>query len=128
MNKKMLLIGGAAALAVYYFFLRKPKTTVVSPMLPGGSTGIKVPTTTNVPVKTVVVSQTAGTNYVYPAGLSEGDYVKFGTAADVYLLHGGQKLPITEGWWNANAWDKWDTVKFLAPAVALDIPTGSVLS
>jgi len=123
-NKNLLLIGGAAALAVYYLFLRKPKTTVVSPT--GGS--MKPPITTNVPVKTVVVSQTAGTNYVYPAGLSEGDYVKFGTAADVYLLHGGQKLPITEGWWNANAWDKWDTVKFLAPAVALDIPTGSVLS
>jgi hypothetical protein len=125
MNKKMLLIGGAAAAAVWYFFLRKPQTTtVVSPMLPAGGTAIKVPMTTN----TVVVSKTASTNYVYPAGLQEGDYVKFGTAADVYLLHGGQKLPITEGWWNANAWDKWDTVKFLAPAVALDIPTGSVLS
>jgi hypothetical protein len=122
-NKNLLLIGGAAALAVYYFFLRKPATTTtVNVNAP------KVPTTTNVPMKTVVVSQSAGTNYVYPAGLSEGDYVKFGTAADVYLLHGGQKLPITEGWWNANAWDKWDTVKFLAPAVALDIPTGAVLS
>jgi hypothetical protein len=124
MKKNVLLIGGAAALAVWYFFLRKPAgtTTTVNVNPP------KVPTTTNVPMKTVVVSQSAGTNYVYPAGLSEGDYVKFGTAADVYLLHGGQKLPITEGWWNANAWDKWDTVKFLAPAVALDIPTGSVLS
>jgi hypothetical protein len=123
MKKNVLLIGGAAALAVWYFFLRKPAgSTVVNVNAP------KVPTTTNVPMKTVVVSQSAGTNYVYPAGLSEGDYVKFGTAADVYLLHGGQKLPITEGWWNANAWDKWDTVKFLAPAVALDIPTGSVLS
>jgi hypothetical protein len=124
MNKKMLLIGGAAAVAVWYFFLRKPAgssaTTTTTP---------KVPTTTNVPVKTtVVVAPAAAKTYVYPAGLQEGDYVKFGTAADVYLLHSGQKLPITEGWWNANAWDKWDTVKFLAPAVALDIPTGSVLS
>ena len=127
MKKNMLLIGGAAAVAVWYFFLRKPAgtTTVVTPT---GGGQPKAPITTNVPVKTVVVSQSAGTNYVYPAGLQEGDYVKFGTAADVYLLHSGQKLPITEGWWNANAWDKWDTVKFLAPAVALDIPTGSVLS
>jgi hypothetical protein len=124
MKKNVLLIGGAAALAVWYFFLRKPAgSTVVNVNAP------KVPTTTNVPVKeTVVVAPAAAKNYVYPAGLNEGDYVKFGTAADVYLLHGGQKLPITEGWWNANAWDKWDTVKFLAPAVALDIPTGSVLS
>jgi hypothetical protein len=125
MNKKMLLIGGAAALAVYYFFLRKPAGTTTTT-----TTTPKAPITTNVPVKreTVVVAPAAAKAYVYPAGLQEGDYVKFGTAADVYLLHSGQKLPITEGWWNANAWDKWDTVKFLAPAVALDIPTGSVLS
>lgn len=123
MNKKMLLIGGAAALAAYYFFLRKPAGTTTTTTTP------KPPITTNVPVKTtVVVAPAAAKTYVYPAGLQEGDYVKFGTAADVYLLHSGQKLPITEGWWNANAWDKWDTVKFLAPAVALDIPTGSVLS
>lgn len=124
-SKNLLLIGGAAALAVWYFFLRKPSgtmtTSVISP---------KVPTTTNVPVKkeTVVVAPSTLKTYVYPQGLQEGDYVKFGTAADVYLLHNAQKLPITEGWWNANAWDKWDTVKFLPPAVALDIPTGPVLS
>jgi hypothetical protein len=122
MNKKMLLIGGAAAVAVWYFFLRKPQTTNV--IIPTGGGQPKVPATTN----TIVVSPSASKNYVYPAGLVEGDYVKFGTAADVYLLHNAQKLPITEGWWNANAWDKWDTVKFLPPAVALDIPTGPVLS
>jgi hypothetical protein len=119
MKKNMLLIGGAAAVAVWYFFLRKPKTGVALPM----STP-KVPVTTN----TVVVAPAASKTYVYPAGLAEGDYVKFGTAPDVYLLHSGQKLPITEGWWNANAWDKWDTVKMLPPAAALDIPTGPVLS
>jgi len=121
-NKNLLLIGGAAALAVYYFFLRKPAKTTTT-------TTPKAPITTNVPVKreTVVVAPAAAKTYVYPAGLQEGDYVKFGTAADVYLLHSGLKLPITEGWWSANAWDKWDTVKFLAPSVALDIPTGPVL-
>jgi hypothetical protein len=119
MKKNMLLIGGAAAVAVWYFFLRKPQTTTVS--LPQSTP--KVPATTN----TVVVAPAASTTYVYPAGLAEGDYVKFGTAADVYLLHNAQKLPLTGAWWNANAWDKWDTVKMLPPAVALDIPTGPVL-
>jgi hypothetical protein len=76
---------------------------------------------------TVLVAPSTTKTYIYPSGLVEGDYVKFGTAADVYLLHNGQKLPITKAWWDANAWDKWDTVKFLAPAVALDIPTGVVL-
>jgi len=123
----MLLIGGAAAVAVWYFFLRKPQSTSVVMNTAGGQP--KPPITTNVPVKTtVVVAPAAAKTYVYPAGLQEGDYVKFGTAADVYLLHSGQKLPITEGWWNANAWDKWDTVKFKSPADALDIPTGPVLS
>jgi hypothetical protein len=119
MKKNMLLIGGAAAVAVWYFFLRKPKTQVMLPM-----NAPKVPATTN----TVIVAPAAGKTYVYPAGLMEGDFVKFGTAADVYLLHNAQKLPITEGWWNANAWDKWDTVKMMPAAVALDIPTGAVLS
>jgi hypothetical protein len=118
MNKKMLLIGGAAV-AVWYFFLRKPRTQVVVPMQ-----APKVPATTN----TVVVAPQSAKTYVYPAGLMEGDFVKFGTAADVYLLHNAQKLPITEGWWNANAWDKWDTVKMMPAAIALDIPTGTVLS
>jgi hypothetical protein len=83
--------------------------------------------TTTKTSNTVVVAPSSTKTYIYPAGLVEGDYVKFGTAADVYLLHNGQKLPITKAWWDANAWDKWDTVKFLAPAVALDIPTGVVL-
>lgn len=108
-NKTLLLIGGAAV-AVWYFFLRK-KTS---------STLVTAPAPTKA---TVIQAKT----YELPTGLSEGDYVKFGTDATVYLIHKGQKLPITEAWWNANAWDKWDTVKFLAPSVGLDIPTGNTL-
>ena len=100
-------------------FGKKAATMPDSPIMPTSTT-----TKTS---NTVVVAPSSTKTYVYPAGLVEGDYVKFGTAADVYLLHNGQKLPITKAWWDANAWDKWDTVKFLAPAVALDIPTGVVL-
>jgi len=94
------------------------QTMPSSPIMP------TLPTKTS---NTVVVAPSSTKTYIYPAGLVEGDYVKFGTAADVYLLHNGQKLPITKTWWDANAWDKWDTVKFLAPAIALDNPTGVVL-
>jgi hypothetical protein len=110
MKKNYLLIGGAA-IAVWYFFLRKKGTTnkALVPVMPVQAA--------------VIQPKPVG----LPAGLSEGDYVKFGTDATVYLIHKGQKLPISEAWWNANAWDKWDTVKFVAPAVGLDIPTGNTL-
>ena len=81
-----------------------------------------------VPVQeTVVVAPEEFKAYVYPAGLQEGDYVKFGTAADVYLLNNGKKLPITKAWWDANAWEQWGRVKFAQPVDGLNIPTGPVL-
>jgi hypothetical protein len=107
MKKNYLLIGGAA-IAVWYFFLRK-KTQTKAPM--------------PMPVQAAVIQPKP----VNPAGLMDGDYVKFGTDATVYMIFKGQKLPLTEAWWNANAWDKWDTVKFLSPAVALELPTGNTL-
>lgn len=107
MKKNYLLIGGAA-LAVWYFFLRKKSTTQTVMQMP----------------KQAAVMQPKPTN---PAGLMDGDYVKFGTDATVYMVFKGQKLPLTEAWWNANAWDKWDTVKFLSPAVGLELPTGNAL-
>jgi hypothetical protein len=106
MKKNYLLIGGAV-LAVYYFFLRKKTTS---------------PTMT-MPRQAAVIQPKP----VNPAGLMDGDYVKFGTDATVYMIFKGQKLPLSEAWWNANAWDKWDTVKFLSPAVALELPTGNTL-
>ena len=126
MEKNTKIIIAAVGLGGLGFFLykkglfgNKAATMPNSPIMPTSTT-----TKTS---NTVVVAPSSTKTYVYPAGLVEGDYVKFGTAADVYLLHNGQKLPITKAWWDANAWDKWDTVKFLAPAVALDIPTGTVL-
>ena len=122
MNKKMLLIGGAAALAVYYFFLRKPAGTTTT-------TTPKVPTTTNVPVKreTVIVAPSTLTNFEYPYGLKEGDYVKFGTADPVYLLVNGKRRHISYEWMMANDQGYWDKVKFLQSYQALQIPEGPIL-
>lgn len=127
MNKNLLAIaiGGAA---VWYFFLRKK--TAPTTMLPAASViTSSMPMTAPViaePEK-VIVAPASQKVFVYPAGLQEGDYVKFGTDATVYLLHNAQKLPISKQWWDANAWDQWGRVKFAQPANALDIPTGSVL-
>lgn len=126
MNKKIIAIalGGAA---VWYFFLRKktaPATMVQAAVVP---TSLP-PVAPIVPVKeTVVVVPETQKTFVYPAGLQEGDYVKFGTDATVYLLNAGKKLPITEAWWVANAWDQWGRVKFAQPVDGLNIPTGQVL-
>jgi hypothetical protein len=126
MEQNTKIIIAAVGLGGLGFFLYKKglfgKKTATMPNSP-----IMPTSTTTKTSNTVVVAPSSTKTYIYPAGLVEGDYVKFGTAADVYLLHNGQKLPITKAWWDANAWDKWDTVKFLAPAVALDIPTGVVL-
>lgn len=126
MEKNTKIIIAAVGLGGLGFFLykkglfgNKAATMPNSPIMPTSTT-----TKTS---NTVVVAPATTKTYVYPAGLKEGDYVKFGAEATVYLLHNGQKLPITKAWWDANAWDKWDTVKMNAPADGLDIPTGSVL-
>ena len=117
--KKNLLAIALGGVAVYYFFLRKKTATAT--MLPAASV-----VSSSLPEKVVVVPESQKV-FVYPAGLQEGDYVKFGTAADVYLLNNGKKLPITEAWWLANAWDQWGRVKFAQPVDGLNIPTGPVL-
>jgi hypothetical protein len=128
-QKTKIIIAAAVGLGGLGYFLYKKglfgKKEIEAPIIPGSP--IAPTTKPSVPSNTVIVAPATTKTYIYPAGLVNGDYVKFGTAADVYLLHNGQKLPITKEWWDANAWDKWDTVKFLAPAVALDIPTGKVL-
>jgi hypothetical protein len=98
MKKNYLLIGGAA-LAVWYLFFRKPKLAT--------ATKIKA---------------------LFPAGLKEGDYVKFGNDATVYVLHNGEKLPATKAWWDINVGqDRYEMVKNLPASVGLDIPTGNTL-
>ena len=129
MEQRTKIIIAAVGLGGLGYFLYKKglfgKKEIEAPMIPGSP--IAPTTKPSVPSNTVIVAPATTKTYIYPAGLVNGDYVKFGTAADVYLLHNGQKLPITKEWWDANAWDKWDTVKLLPPAVALDIPTGKVL-
>ena len=125
MKKNLLAIalGGAA---VWYFFLRKktaPTTIVKAAVVPTSLPQVPV----IAQPETVIVVPESQKTFVYPAGLQEGDYVKFGTAADVYLLNNGKKLPITKAWWDANAWDQWGRVKFAQPADGLNIPTGPVL-
>ena len=128
--KKNLLAIALGGVAVYYFFLRKKTATAT--MLPAAVIPTSIPKTAPlVPVvaepERVVVVPESQKVFVYPAGLQEGDYVKFGTAADVYLLNNGKKLPITKEWWDANAWDQWGRVKFAQPVDGLNIPTGPVL-
>lgn len=126
MNKKLLAIaiGGAA---VWYFFLRKKAAPTT--FLPAAVIPTSVPKTAPVVAEPerVIVAPAEQKVYVYPAGLKEGDYVKFGTDATVYLLNNGQKLPITKAWWDANAWDQWGRVVFAQPVDGLNIPTGQVL-
>ena len=102
MKKNYLLIG-AAVLAAYYFFLRKPKMAS---------------TTTASPVK----------RSLYPAGLMDGDYVKFGLNDTVYVLYNGEKLPASKAWWDANVGqDRYEMVKNYPASVGLSIPTGNTL-
>ena len=100
MKKNYLLIG-AAVIAAYYFFLRKPKMA----------------TTTNLVKKAL-----------YPAGLMEGDYVKFGNADTVYVLFEGKKLPASKAWWDVNVGqDRYEMVKNFPAAAGFGIPTGNTL-
>jgi hypothetical protein len=102
MKKNYLLIG-AAVLAAYYFFLRKPKMAT---------------TTSASPVK----------KSTYPAGLMEGDYVKFGLESTVYVLLNGQKLPASKAWWDVNVGqNRYEMVKNYPASVGLSIPTGNTL-
>ena len=101
MKKNYLLIG-AAVIAAYYFLLRKPKMA----------------TSTASPIK----------KSLYPSGLMEGDYVKFGLNDTIYVLYNGQKLPASKAWWDANVGqDRYEMVKNYPASVGLSIPTGNTL-
>ena len=128
MNKKIIAIalGGAA---VWYFFLRKK--TAPATMLPAAAVvNTSLPKLTPViaePERVVVVPESEKV-FVYPAGLQEGDYVKFGTADPVYLLVNGQRRWISYDWMMANDRNYWDKVKFLESYQALSIPEGPMLT
>jgi hypothetical protein len=65
---------------------------------------------------------------VYPSGYVENDYVRNPSGdGTVYMLHKGQKLPITYAWMLANAKNDWGLVKDINAGLLLDIPTGNVL-
>jgi hypothetical protein len=65
---------------------------------------------------------------VYPSGYVENDYVRNPSGdGTVYMLHKGQKLPITYAWMLANAKNDWGLVKDMSAGLLLDIPTGNVL-
>lgn len=109
-NTKNIIILGASAVGLYFVyqkFIKKSATTAASQKSQSAA-AVKKP--------------------LYPAGLQEGDYIKVGDYAEVYLLKNGKKLPITLDWWNRYAGNNWGSVKTIAPIDGLDIPTGDVLS
>lgn len=101
-----LILGGAA---VWYFFLRKKKPVVALPQA------------------AVVPTSVPKAKEGYPAGLVEGDYVKGGSDATVYVLYKGEKRPMTAAWAARYAVGTWDRTKFVDQVVLMDIPTGAVL-
>lgn len=124
MNKKLLL--GLGAAAVLYYFL-KNKTTAVStgtgvPITTGGG---YLPKITQPITPTVVVAQQKTVSY--PFGFTENEFVQNPAEGTVYMLHQGQKLPITYDWWMQNVND-WSLVNIVPAYQLLDIPTGSTLS
>ena len=125
MNKKLIAIA-LGGVAVYYFFLRKKTATAT--MLPAASV-VSNSLPKAIVKEQVIVSPIAQTKtFVYPFGLQEGDYVKFGTADPVYLLVNGQRRWISYDWMMANDRNYWDKVKFLESYQALSIPEGPMLT
>ena len=112
LNTKNIVILGAVAVGGYLLynkFIKKATTATEAGNTPSFKTGaLKKP--------------------LYPANLKEGDYIRVGDYAEVYLLKDGKKLPITLEWWNRYAGNNWDAVKTIAPIDGMDIPTGDVLS
>jgi hypothetical protein len=107
-NNTKIAIGLAAAVVVGYIVYKskKPKSTQV---------------VVNPPI--VVAEDKVG----YPAGLKEGDYVRLGSDATVYLLKNGKKLPITYDWMVRYAGDKWGSVMDIDPVDGQKIPVGETL-
>jgi hypothetical protein len=112
LNTKNIVILGAVAVGGYLIYSKFIKKSTAASNEP------------NSPANKTAALKKSG----YPAGLKEGDYIRVGDYAEVYLLKNGKKLPITLDWWNRYAGNNWDAVKTIAPIDGLDIPTGDVLS
>jgi exo-beta-1,3-glucanase (GH17 family) len=125
MNKNLIAIA-LGGVAVYYFFLRKKTATAT--MLPAASVVSNSLPKAIVKEQVIVSPVTQTKTFVYPFGLQEGDYVKFGTADPVYLLVNGQRRWISYDWMMANDRNYWDKVKFLESYQALSIPEGPMLT
>ena len=125
MNKNLIAIA-LGGVAVYYFFLRKK--TAPATMLPSASVVSNSLPKAIVKEQVIVSPVTQTKTFVYPFGLQEGDYVKFGTADPVYLLVNGQRRWISYDWMMANDRNYWDKVKFLESYQALSIPEGPMLT
>ena len=125
MNKNLIAIA-LGGVAVYYFFLRKKTATAT--MLPAASVVSNSLPKAIVKEQVIVSPVTQTKTFVYPFGLQEGDYVKFGTADPVYLLVNGQRRWISYDWMMANDRNYWDKVKFLESYQALSIPEGPMLN
>lgn len=111
LNTKNIVILGAVAVGGYLLYNK-----FIKKASPSAAPSANTP-------KTAAVKKP-----LYPANLQEGDYVKVGDYAEVYLLKDGKKLPITYDWMMRYAVNQWDSVKTIAPIDGMDIPTGDVLS
>jgi hypothetical protein len=109
---KNIIVYAAAAVGLYFIY-----TKFIKKATPATSA------TPNAAPKSQAVQKPS-----YPANLKEGDYIKVGDYAEVYLLKDGKKLPITYDWMMRYASDKWDSIITIQPVDGIDIPTGDVLS
>ena len=121
-NKTKLIIGGIAVAGLGYYLYKKgffaKKTT----------TPLETTTTTSTSTTPTPKTTTKVVAPQYPSGYVENDYVRNPSGdGTVYMLHKGQKLPITYAWWMVNAKNDWDKVKDMSAALLMDIPTGNVL-
>lgn len=111
-NPKVSLIAGAVLAAGTYYLLNHPQLLKKSISQP--TTPVENPK----PPITVVG---------YPAGLKEGDYIRYKLDATIYLLKDSKKLPITYDWMVKYAGDKWGSVIEIEPSIGDMIPVGETL-
>ena len=143
MKNTFLIIGGLAAGAAVLWYMNQNKNATkttsgdsvgtsgsggsgvgIIPAGDGGGVGI-IPAGngggTPPPAPTQIVTVVP----LYPAGLSEGEYVK-GSTDDVYLLKNGQKLPLTGHWWAFHFGGNFSNVTQVDNLLLSYVPTGEV--